>query len=72
MGSLLVVPSNPSIDPLLGFLEATQLMLPDALLLETSKKPFNEPILLRRVRGNTLLTQAIVSTGLSKAAALKD
>jgi hypothetical protein len=63
------VPAHPSIDPLLGFLEADKTMLPNALLFETPKKPFNQPILLWGVRANKILSQSIVSTGLSKAAA---
>ena len=50
-GLLLVVPSPPAIDPWLGIREITQSMLPDSLFFEAPKKPFHEPILLRRVRG---------------------
>jgi hypothetical protein len=72
MRALLIVPAHPCMNSLPGFLEAAKSRLPDALLFETPKEPFNEPILLRRVRGNKLLRQTIISTGLAKAAALKN
>jgi len=57
MRSLSVVPFDPLSDRALCLDEAFKLVLPDALLFETTEKPFDDSILLGHVRCDELLTQ---------------
>lgn len=67
-----IVPADPVGYGASRLREAGKLMLPDTLFLETAKEPFDEPVLLRRVRRDELLGQPIVPTGLPELPTLKD
>jgi len=62
MRSFLVVPRDPVPNDPPRLLKGLERVLPDALLFQTPKKPFDHPILLRRVRRDEPLLQAIVAT----------
>lgn len=53
-------------------LERLKDMLPDTLFFKTAKGPFDDSVLLRRIRRDTFLLQPIVPTSLPKAPALKN
>lgn len=71
MRAFLVIPSHPGIDPLRGFFETAKLVLPHARFFETAKEAFNQPVLLRGIRRNKFLRQAVVATGSSKPLVLE-
>ena len=62
MGPFLVIPVDPVPNDPPRLLKGLERVLPDALLFQTPKKPFDHPVLLRRVRRDELLLQAIVAT----------
>jgi hypothetical protein len=69
--SALVVPLNlvPNERPrLLKYLED---VLPNTLLLETSKEPLNDPVLFRRIRRDEFLLEPIMSTRSAKTPTLE-
>lgn len=68
----MVVPVNPVPNDPPRLLERLELMLPHALLFETAKEPFDDAVLLRGIRRDELLLQAIIPTGLPKPPALED
>ena len=72
MRSSLVVPVEPVPNDPPRLLKRLERVLPDALLLQTPKEPFNDPVLFRRIGRNEFLVQAIVATGLPKPPTLKD
>ena len=47
-------------------------MLPDTVVFQTPKEPFDQPILFRSLRHHKFLLQPIIATGLSEASILKD
>ncbi len=57
MWPAVVVPADPLRDRPARVREAGELMLPDTLFFETAKEPFDDPVLLRRVRRDELLAQ---------------
>ena len=61
MGSAVVVEVDPVSDCSCCVLQAFEAMPVDALLLEASDDAFNHSILLRTVRGDELLFEAIAS-----------
>jgi len=72
MRPLGVVPGDPAPDDLSGMLVAGEDVLPDALLLEAPEEPFDHPVLLRRVRGDELLRQAVGPARRPEAPTLED
>jgi hypothetical protein len=68
--SALVVPLNlvPNERPRL--LEYLEDVLPDTLLLETSKEPLNDPVLFRRIRRDEFLLEPIISIRSAKTPTL--
>ena len=64
VGPPLVIPGHPVPNDTPRFLKRLELVLPDTLFLETAKEPFDDPILLRRVRRDELLRQAVIPRGL--------
>jgi hypothetical protein len=72
MRALVVVPLDPVPNDLPRLLKRLERVLPDTLLFQTPKEPFDQPILLRRIGRNELLLQPIVSTGLPKLTTLED
>ena len=55
-----------------GFFETAKLVLSHALFFETAKEAFNQPVLLRGIRRNKVLRQAVDATGSSKPLALEN
>src|SRR5438105_12295680 len=72
MRPAVIVPVDPVPNDPPRLLERLKLVLPDTLFFETPKEPFDDPVLLRRVRGDELLRQPIVSAGLAESPTLKD
>jgi len=72
MRPLVVVPLHPRLNDASRRLKGLERVLPDTLLFQAPKKPFDHSILLRRIRRDELLLPAIVTTGLSRAPTLKD
>ena len=72
MRAIVVVPLHPVPDDSPRFLKRLERVLPDALFFETAKEPFDDPVLLRRVRGHECVVQPIVPTRLPKLTALED
>jgi len=72
MRALVVVPLDPVPNDPPRLLKALERVLPDTLLFQAPKKPFDHAILLRRIRRDELLLQAIVPTGLPKSPTLED
>lgn len=73
MRASFVVPPHPVSNDTSGFLKRLERVLPDTFFLETAKEPFDDPILFwGGVRGNKLLLEPIVSTGLPKPTDLED
>ena len=71
MGPFFVAPVNQVSNDPPRLLKRLERVLPDALFFETPKKPFNHPILFRRIGRDELLLQPIVSTGLAKPTTLE-
>jgi len=67
-----VVPLDPLGDDAPHMLETFESMFPDALLLEASEEPSDEPVLFRGIRGDVLLLQSREAAGCPETAALKD
>ena len=67
-----VVPLDPLCDSRLGLKEAAKIVLPSAFLLEAAKEPFDDPVLLGRVRFNELLTQAVIPAGCTESTTLEN
>src|SRR5262249_19511546 len=72
MGTLLVVPTDPPPHRAAGLGEAREAVLPDALFLQAAEEAFDHPVLLRRVRRDEFLAQALVPTRGAEATALED
>lgn len=72
MRPAMVVPVHPVPNDPPRLFEGLELMLPDTLLLETAKEPFNQPVLLRGIGRDEFLRQPIVPAGSSEPPALKD
>src|SRR5262249_50486155 len=67
-----VVPTHPASDCAARLDEAREAVLPDALLLEAPEEPLDHAVLLRRVRRDEFLTEAIVLARCPEAPALED
>src|SRR5262245_56253761 len=67
-----VVPVDPGRDLAPGVRKVREEMLPDTFLLEASEEPFDDAVLLGRVRRDELLAQPIVATGRPEAPTLVD
>ena len=72
MGPFLVIPVDPVPNDPPRLLKGLERVLPDALLFQTPKKPFDHPVLLWRVGRDELLLETIVATGLPESLTLKD
>lgn len=72
MRASLVVPRNPTGYCPFRFLEAREIVLPDAFLLQTPEEALDHPVLLRRVGRDKLLLQVIIFACLPKPATLKN
>ena len=72
MRTLGVVPFDPLSNGAASFGEATEVVQPHALFLETSKEALDEAILLGRIGRNELLAQPVIAAGGAKAPALED
>lgn len=55
MGSSFVVPVDPVSNGPPRLVKRLERMLPDTLFFETSKEPFDDPVLFRRIGCNELL-----------------
>src|SRR5688572_231091 len=72
MRALFVVPPHPIPNDPPRLLKRLERVLPDTLFFQTPKKPFDHSVLLRRIRRDELLPQAIVVAGLSEPSTLED
>ena len=72
MGPLGAVPVNPVSNGGAGFGEATEVGRPDAFLFETTKEAFDDAALFRRIWGDKLLTQSVITTSGAEATRLED
>jgi hypothetical protein len=72
VGSLLVVEADPCCDGALGFFEVVKVMEPGTLLFQAAEEALDQAVLLRGVRGDELLCQAVIAAGATEPAALKD
>ena len=61
MGPTGVVEADPFSDDTRGVLLGFEAMTMDALLLQSSKHPFDHPVLLRAVRRDELLAKAVAA-----------
>jgi hypothetical protein len=61
MGPPVVVPPDPSPHRPARLDEAREAVLPNALLLEATKEALDHPVLLRRVRNDVLLLEAVAA-----------
>ena len=68
----LVVPADPGTQLAPSVLEAEEVVLPDTFLLRAAEKALDDPVLLGRVGGDELLSQAVIATRRPEAAALID
>lgn len=69
---VLLGPPDTTPNDLSRLLKVLERVLPDILLFQTPKEPFDHPIPLRPVERNELLLEAIVTTGLPEPSTLKD
>jgi len=67
-----VVPLDSVANGAPRLLERLKRVLPDTLFFQAPKKPFEYPVLLRRIGRDELLPQAIVAAGLSESPTLED
>lgn len=65
--SLVVVPLQPDTHSVTGFGKAGEVLLPDALFLETAKEALDQTVLLGRGGREVLLAKPVECTGLTKA-----
>ena len=72
MRARVVVPADPAHQLPASVLEADEVVLPDAFLLQASEEALDDAILLGRVGGDELLSQAVIATRRPEAAALID
>ena len=72
MWPLGVVLLDPCSDRFLGLLDRLEAVKPDALFLERPKHPLHEAVLLRGVRRDVLLRQAVVPDRLAVGLRQKD
>ena len=68
----MVVPADPPSDCAASLLEVVGVVLPEALLFETSEEAFNQAVLLGRIWGDEFLAKPVEATGCLEATALKD
>ena len=67
-----VVPLNPVRNSYTSFSEVAEIVLPDTLLFEATKEPFDNAVLFRRVGSNKLLAQPVIATCSAKSPALEN
>ena len=72
MRAFLLVPLDPAPNDPPRLLKCLEHVLPDTLLFQAPKEPFEHPVLLWRIGRDELLLQAIVATGLPKPPTLED
>ena len=72
MGTLFVIPPQPSSNALSRVLKTRKVGLPNTFFLETAKEPFNKATLLRRIRRDKFLLESVISTSSSEPSTLKD
>src|SRR5579884_187397 len=63
---------DPARDGSASLGEASEVVLPDALLLEAAKETLDDSVLLGRVRRDELLAQPVIAAGGAEATALED
>jgi hypothetical protein len=67
-----VVPVDPACHDMASLGEVGEVVLPNALLLQTTESAFDQAVLLGRIRGEVLLLEPVVSAGGTETATLKD
>lgn len=72
MAALVVVPLAPVPNDPPPPLKGLDRALPDTLLFQAPKEPFDHAVLLRRVRRDELLLQAVLQTRMPKPPTLED
>ena len=60
MLSFPVVKPDPFSDDIIGLLERFEVVVPDALLFDGSKEPFDHAVLLRSIRRDEFMFEVIV------------
>ena len=63
---------KPTADGASGFCKIAEIMLPGAFLFQATKEPFNQTVLLRRIRRNVFLRQPIILTSSPETTALEN
>ena len=71
MGSLFVVPPDPTLQLLACLAETLEVVLPDTFFFQTAKESLDQPILLRRIGCDVFLLQPIKLASFSESTALK-
>ena len=67
-----VVPFDPVGNSSASFGEAAEVVQPDTFFFETTEEALDEPVLLRRVGSDELLTKPVIAASGAKAPALED